>query len=57
MTDLGKISIAYFSMEIAANAEFPNMTYLALRCSRYINGVAMRHGELYKRGLLPTLIL
>ncbi len=22
-----------------------NMTYLALRCSRYINGVAMRHGE------------
>lgn len=25
-----------------------NMTYLALRCSRYINGVAMRHGELSK---------
>ncbi len=23
-----------------------NMTYLALRCSRYISGVAMRHGEL-----------
>ena len=23
-----------------------NMTYLALRCSRYINGVAMRHGEI-----------
>src|SRR5271169_1741645 len=23
-----------------------NMTYLALRCSRYINGVAMRHSEL-----------
>jgi len=23
-----------------------NMTFLALRCSRYINGVAMRHGEL-----------
>ncbi len=23
-----------------------NMTYLALRCSRYVNGVAMRHGEL-----------
>jgi starch phosphorylase len=22
-----------------------NMTYLALRCSRYVNGVAMRHGE------------
>jgi starch phosphorylase len=23
-----------------------NMTYLGLRCSRYINGVAMRHGEI-----------
>ncbi len=23
-----------------------NMTFLALRCSRYINGVAMRHGEI-----------
>jgi len=23
-----------------------NMTYLALRCSRYVNGVAMRHGEI-----------
>ena len=23
-----------------------NMTYLALRCSRYINGVAMHHGEI-----------
>jgi len=23
-----------------------NMTYLALRCSQYINGVAMRHGEI-----------
>lgn len=23
-----------------------NMTFLALRCSRYINGVAMRHGQL-----------
>jgi starch phosphorylase len=26
--------------------EVLNMTFLALRCSRYINGVAMRHGEL-----------
>ncbi len=23
-----------------------NMTFLALRCSRYVNGVAMRHGEI-----------
>ena len=30
-----------------------NMTYLALRCSRYINGVAMRHGEL-SQGMFPN---
>lgn len=29
-----------------------NMTYLALRFSHYINGVAMRHGEL-SRGMFP----
>jgi len=29
-----------------------NMTYLALRCSRYINGVAMEHGEV-SRGMFP----
>jgi glycogen phosphorylase len=29
-----------------------NMTYLALRFSRYINGVAMRHGEV-ARGMFP----
>jgi starch phosphorylase len=29
-----------------------NMTYLALRLSRYVNGVAMRHGEV-SRGLFP----
>jgi starch phosphorylase len=29
-----------------------NMTYLALRCSHYINGVAMRHGEV-SRGMFP----
>lgn len=29
-----------------------NMTYLALRCSHYINGVAMRHGEI-SRGMFP----
>ena len=29
-----------------------NMTYVALRCSHYINGVAMRHGEV-SRGMFP----
>jgi starch phosphorylase len=29
-----------------------NMTYVALRCSHYINGVAMRHGEI-SRGMFP----
>ncbi len=29
-----------------------NMTYLALRCSHYINGVAMHHGEI-SRGMFP----
>ena len=29
-----------------------NMTYAALRCSHYINGVAMRHGEI-SRGMFP----
>jgi starch phosphorylase len=29
-----------------------NMTYLALRCSRYINGVAMHHGEI-SHGMFP----
>jgi starch phosphorylase len=26
-----------------------NLTYLGLRCSRYVNGVAMRHGEVSQR--------
>jgi glycogen phosphorylase len=30
-----------------------NMTYLALRCSRYINGVAMHHGEI-SHGMFPN---
>jgi starch phosphorylase len=29
-----------------------NMTYAALRCSHYINGVAMRHGQI-SRGMFP----
>jgi glycogen phosphorylase len=30
-----------------------NMTYLALRCSRYVNGVAMHHGEV-SHGMFPN---
>ena len=30
-----------------------NMTYLGLRCSRYINGVAMHHGEI-SHGMYPN---
>lgn len=30
-----------------------NMTYLALRCSRYINGVAMHHGEI-SQSMFPS---
>lgn len=30
-----------------------NMTYMALKCSRYINGVAMRHAEV-SRGMFPS---
>ena len=30
-----------------------NMTYLALRCSHYINGVAMHHGEI-SQGMFPN---
>ena len=30
-----------------------NMTFLALRCSTYINGVAMRHGEI-SHGMFPN---
>jgi len=30
-----------------------NMTYLALRCARYVNGVAMHHGEI-SHGMFPN---
>ena len=32
-----------------------NMTYLGLRCSRYINGVAMHHGEI-SHGCIQTIL-
>lgn len=37
----------------AWHGEELNMTYLALRFSGYVNGVAMRHGEV-SRGMFPT---
>lgn len=37
----------------AWHGEFLNMTYLALRFSGYVNGVAMRHGEV-SRGMFPN---
>jgi starch phosphorylase len=37
----------------AWHGESLNMTYLALRFSGYVNGVAMRHGEV-SRGMFPT---
>ncbi len=36
----------------AWQGDFLNMTYLALRFSGYVNGVAMRHGEV-SRGMFP----
>jgi len=36
----------------AWHGDFLNMTYLALRFSGYVNGVAMRHGEV-SRGMFP----
>ncbi|HEY2987178.1 MAG TPA: alpha-glucan family phosphorylase [Candidatus Binatia bacterium] len=39
------------AMQVVRN-EMLNMTYLAMRLSRFINAVAMRHGEI-SRGLFP----
>jgi glycogen phosphorylase len=43
---LGADRVRTFLATECCHAGTLNMTYLALRCSRYINGVAMRHGEL-----------
>jgi starch phosphorylase len=43
---LGSEVVAILGRTQCCPPETLNMTYLALRCSRYINGVAMRHGEL-----------
>ena len=43
---LGSGVVAILGKTKCCPPEKLNMTFLALRCSRYINGVAMRHGEL-----------
>ena len=43
---LGSEVVAILGRTKCCPPEKLNMTFLALRCSRYINGVAMRHGEL-----------
>jgi starch phosphorylase len=43
---LGPEIVALLARTNCCPPETLNMTFLALRCSRYINGVAMRHGEL-----------
>jgi len=49
---LGDDRIALLDETQAWNGEYLNMTYLALRFSGYVNGVAMRHGEV-SRGMFP----
>jgi len=49
---LGEDRIALLDETQAWNGEYLNMTYLALRFSGYVNGVAMRHGEV-SRGMFP----
>ncbi|HKV24370.1 MAG TPA: alpha-glucan family phosphorylase [Candidatus Acidoferrum sp.] len=43
---LGQHCVHAFSETMCCPPGTLNMTYLALRCSRYVNGVAMRHGEI-----------
>ena len=50
---LGKESSELLSETDAWHGEELNMTYLALRFSGYVNGVAMRHGEV-SRGMFPN---
>ncbi len=48
--------IALLNESEAWHGEALNMTYLALRFSGYVNGVAMRHGEV-SRGMFPTYVI
>ena len=46
---LGPERVAALNAMHGSQAGKLNMTYLGLRCSRYVNGVAMRHGEVSQR--------
>src|SRR5215469_2739196 len=50
---LGREDVALLDEAEAWEGDALNMTYLALRFSGYVNGVAMRHGEV-SRGMFPT---
>jgi starch phosphorylase len=50
---LGEAWITLLDQADAWHGDSLNMTYLALRFSGYVNGVAMRHGEV-SRGMFPT---
>ena len=50
---LGQDGVTLLDQAEAWHGDFLNMTYLALRFSGYVNGVAMRHGEV-SRGMFPT---
>jgi glycogen phosphorylase len=50
---LAQDHVALLDEAEAWEGEALNMTYLALRFSGYVNGVAMRHGEV-SRGMFPT---
>ena len=50
---LGQDTVTLLDQADAWHGDFLNMTYLALRFSGYVNGVAMRHGEV-SRGMFPT---
>src|SRR5881394_355552 len=50
---LGRTQLGLLDEAEAWEGDALNMTYLALRFSGYVNGVAMRHGEV-SRGMFPT---
>lgn len=50
---LGDENMSLLEQTQALHGDFLNMTYLALRFSGYVNGVAMRHGEV-SRDMFPA---
>jgi glycogen phosphorylase len=50
---LGRAELGLLDEAEAWESDALNMTYLALRFSGYVNGVAMRHGEV-SRGMFPA---